>query len=101
MLISNIWIETGLVNGSLGTIKQIVYKSGGPPNLPIAVTVLFDNYRGPTLHDNTVPISPIQRNWIHNGKCCSRLQLPLGNYNSQITLDKAIIDIGFLLDLHM
>ena len=43
MLISNIWIETGLVNGSLGTIKEIVYKSGGPPDLPIAVTVLFDN----------------------------------------------------------
>ena len=33
-----------------------INQSGGPPDLPIAVTVLFDNYRGPTLYDNTVLI---------------------------------------------
>ena len=50
MLSSNLWVDMGLVNGAMGTIQAICYKTGqAPPALPVAVTVLFDHYSGPTL----------------------------------------------------
>ena len=61
MLISNLWVDKGLVNGAMGTIEAICYRSGGPPDLPVAVMVHFDHYIGPTLHDGTVPIPPFAR----------------------------------------
>ena len=43
MLTSNLWVEVGLVNGAMGTVKAICYKVGqAPPHLPIAVMVQFD-----------------------------------------------------------
>lgn len=62
MLTSNLWVQVGLVNGAMGTIEAICYRSGGPPDLPITVIVKFDRYTAPTLHDGTVPIIPIRRN---------------------------------------
>lgn len=47
MLIANLWIEVGLVNGALGMVVSICYKEGGPPALPLTVMVKFDNYTGP------------------------------------------------------
>jgi len=68
----------GLVNGAMGTVQSICYHEGGsPPNLPVAVTVLFDKYSGPTLSDGTVPIPPLCPSWVASGCQCSRLQLPL------------------------
>jgi len=92
----------GLVKGSMGTIQAICYHEGSaPPDLPVAVTVLFDSYSGPTLTDGTVPIAPIHHSWSVSGSNCSRLQLPLKLawvvtiHNTQgLTLDKATIDIG-------
>ena len=50
MLSANLWVEVGLVNGALGTVQAICYKSGqSPPALPLAVTVKLDSYAGPTL----------------------------------------------------
>ena len=64
MLSSNLWVEMGLVNGAMGTIQAICYhEDETPPNLPVAVTVLFDNYTGPTLPDVTVPIVPLRCSW--------------------------------------
>ena len=61
----------------MGTIKAICYRDGGaPPDLPVAITVLFDNYSGPTLSDGTVPIVPIRHSWSTSGNQCSHLQLP-------------------------
>ena len=38
------------MNGAMGTVVAICYRTGqAPPNLPIAVTVHFDSYTGPTL----------------------------------------------------
>ena len=54
MLTSNLWVEVGLVNGAMGIIEAICYRSGGPPDLPLAVMAKFDHYSGPTLQDGTV-----------------------------------------------
>ena len=59
MLVANLWVEAGLVNEAVGSMMSIFYQSGGPPDLPLAVMVKFDNYHGPTLPDGTVPIVPI------------------------------------------
>ena len=103
MLISNLWVEVGLVNGGIGTVKAICYQNGGPPDLPLAVMVLFDKYCGPTLHDGTVPVTPdpIRHTWSCSGVQCSRLQLPLKlawavtiHKSQGLTLDKVVIDLG-------
>ena len=67
MLTSNLWVEVGLVNGAMGSIKAMCYRNGGPPDLPLAVMVKFDHYSGPTLHDGKVPITPIRRTWSNSG----------------------------------
>ena len=102
MLTANLWVEMGLVNGAMGTVMAICYRNGeSPPALPIAVTVRFDSYRGPTLPDGTVPITPLRRTWSASGGSCSRLQLPLKlawaitiHKAQGLTLDKVVIDIG-------
>ena len=102
MLTSNLWVEMRLVNGSMGTVVAICYRSGeAPPSLPLAVTTNFDSYRGPTLADGTVPIIPLRRTWSASGAACSRLQLPLKlawaitiHKSQGLTLDKVVIDIG-------
>ena len=39
--------------------------------------VTFEKYCGPTLHDGTVPVTPIRHSWSSSGVQCSRLQIPL------------------------
>ena len=102
MLTSNLWVDTGLVNGAMGTVSAICYKRGeAPPNLPVSVMIHFDSYSGPTYPDGTVPIIPIRRSWSMFGVPCSRLQLPLKlawavtiHKAQGLTLDKVVIDIG-------
>ena len=102
MLTANLWVQEGLVNGAVRTVKAICYLSGeSPPTLPVAVTVKFDSYNGPTLSDGTVPITPMHRTWFTtNSKQCSRLQLPLKlswavtiHKSQGMTLDKVVIDL--------
>ena len=101
MLTSNLWVEMGLVNGAMGTVEAICYLRDKPPALPVAVMVWFDHYTGPTVHDGTVPITPIRHNWSSSGGQCSRLQLPLKlawvltiHKSQGLTLDKVVIDVG-------
>ncbi|XP_059064702.1 uncharacterized protein LOC131856794 [Cryptomeria japonica] len=97
MLLANLWIEVGLVNGSIGLVKNIIYEpSTKPPDLPNFIIVHFQNYKGPpwnTLHPNDIPIAPIAPS--------TRTQIPLTTawaitiHKSQgLTLDKATIDLG-------
>ena len=73
MLTSNLWVQAGLVNGAVGTVTAICYESDQhPPCLPVAVTVHFDSYAGPTLLDGSVPITPLRRTWLSTDKQCSR-----------------------------
>ena len=77
MLTSNLWIEAGLVNGAMGTVKAIAYLRGSPLNLPQVVMVKFDRYSGLMLNDGTVPIVPLKRTWLQGTTVMSRQQLPL------------------------
>ncbi|RMX50417.1 hypothetical protein pdam_00010444 [Pocillopora damicornis] len=52
MLTMNLWVSVGLCDGATGT----------PPELPIAVGVKFDDYRGHSITEtqqSCVPICPI------------------------------------------
>ena len=77
MLTSNLWVDTGLVNGTIGTVQAIYYQSRGPPDLLTAVMVSFDSYSGPTMHDGSVAIVP---------KAIVSFEASLGSNNSQGTL---------------
>ena len=76
MLTSNLWTDTGLENGAMGTVQAICYQSGGSPSLPVAVMVRIDKYWGPTLHEGSVPIVPQWHIWIQRGSACSQIQIP-------------------------
>ena len=103
MLTTNLWVQVGLVNGAMGTVVAICYDDAGesPPRLPVAVTVQFDSFSGPTLSDGSVPITPLRRTWLSTDKTCSRLQLPLKlawavtiHKCQGMTLNKAVVDLG-------
>ena len=97
MLSANLWVDMDLVNGAMETVQAICYHEGGaPPDLPMAVTVLFDKYSGPTLPDGTVPIC----SWLTSGSHCFRLQLSLKltwvvtiHKAQGLTLNKLCVDI--------
>ena len=70
-------VDMRLVNGAVGTVKAIYYQTGGPPDSPLAVMAVFDKYCGPTLHDGTVPVTPIRHALSSSDVQRSRLQIPL------------------------
>ena len=53
MLTINLWSSVGLCNGATGTVVDIIYQNNHqPPDLPLAVIVEFENYRGPVFNEN-------------------------------------------------
>ena len=105
MLTSNLWQQVGLCNGTRGTVDNILYAEGQkPPSVPIAITVDFPDYSGPSFFPNKpkcIPIPPIVHEWHDSLNTLSRQQLPLRlNYAMTIhksqgqTMTKAVIDIG-------
>ena len=103
MLTANLWTENGLVNGSLGTILDIVWEEGKDPSkdLPLAIMVDFDGYKGPFFEDTgTVPVFLATTRFRHNNHDCERTQFPLvvayaiTIHKSQgMTLEKAVLNI--------
>ena len=82
MLTMNLWLSTGLCNGSTGTVVNIIYETNHqPPLLPIAVVVKFDKYSGPltTNMPHCVPnnIPPITATVNIENTVHERQQLPL------------------------
>lgn len=52
----NLWTEGGLVNGSIGTVRAIVYDNKHePPKHPAYILVEFDSYAGPYFYDWCFP----------------------------------------------
>ena len=49
-----LWVNVSLVNGAMRTVQAICYRTGGPPDLPIAIMVRLDSYSGPTFPDSTL-----------------------------------------------
>ena len=80
----------------------ILYRSGGPSDLPIALVVRFDKYNGPTWGgERCVLIAPISRSWRTENRKMSRQQLPLKlawaitvHKSQGLTLGRAVIDPG-------
>jgi ATP-dependent DNA helicase PIF1 len=103
MLRSNLWTERGLVNGSVGTVQDIVMRPGDSitNSLPAALIIKWDKYAGPTLDGEVFPLTPVTRFWNDKGKSCSRTQFPITlawaitiHKSQGMTLDKAVADIG-------
>ncbi len=105
MLTMNLWASVGLCNGATGTIVDIIYQNNHqPPDLPIAVMVEFENYRGPGFNESQplcVPICPITVASQTEIGIHERQQLPLRlawaltiHKSQGLTLPKAWIDIG-------
>jgi hypothetical protein len=58
-LTQNLWVDHGLVNGSMGTVQELVWKEGQDPTkeLPFAIMVEFDKYTRPAFPGHSfVPI---------------------------------------------
>ena len=97
MLTANLWVQAGLVNGSLGKVIHIVYKSNEiPPTLPSFVVVEFVHYKGPfwdASNPTYVPISAITRGSYR--QIPLRMEWGLTIHKSQgMTLQNVTIDIG-------
>ena len=105
MLTMNLWSSVGLCNGATGTVIDFIFEGNHrPPDLPVAVIVQFDNYRGPSFDDTQpsyVPICPITISSESQNGFHERQQLPLRlawaltiHKSQGLTLSKAWIDIG-------
>ena len=80
MLTMNLWLSTGLCNGSTGTVVNIIYETNHqPPLLPIVVVVKFDKYSGPSMTNmpHCVPIPSITATVNIENTVHERQQLPL------------------------
>jgi len=102
MLRQNINISLGLLNGSLGTVIDIVYKKGcGPPQLPLFIIIKFDDSEGFQSLNGNVPISACTATWYKSRSKCTRVQYPLSlswactvHKSQSLTLARTEIDLG-------
>ena len=81
MLISNMWTEAGLTNGSEADIHGIIYDSQKRhPSLPVALIATFNSYIGPSFLPglgNSVPICPVTTDWHSQKMKLKRRMLPI------------------------
>ena len=102
MLRRNLWVSGGLVNGTTGTVKAIIYDEGiTPPELPLYILVDFDNYAGPCIKDNLFPVVPVTATWTYQNIKYTRKQFPLTLAHAitihkcqGLTIHRAVLDIG-------
>jgi len=106
MITNNLWCEAGIVNGSTGVVKYIVYEGENePPKLPNYIIVQLDKYNGPSClpdEPNCVPLAPLTKNGdvSENGVSLTRTQYPLRlcyaitiHKSQGMSLDKCVINL--------
>jgi ATP-dependent DNA helicase PIF1 len=107
MLTQNIWVELGLVNGTTGTVEDVVWKGHADikKDQPQALLIAVDGYNGPALYTQqdgrkVTPVFSILREWEGARGSCSRRQFPvtlafaLTVHKSQgLTLNRVVLDI--------
>ena len=86
LLTSNLNTTVGLNNGSVGTVKDIVFAAGvKPPNLPLYVWVDFgESYSGESFFDDSVD----RKGWFPLFPSTFELHLPKSNNSSNDDFDK-------------
>jgi len=110
MLTKNIWIELGLVNGAMGTVRHILWKPDtvDPKSVqPAVVFVEIDGFApaspGSIDIDGRccVPIFPVTHEFYYDGQECHRTQFPLAlayaitvHKSQGISTSKAVLDIS-------
>jgi len=116
MLTCNLPTRFGLVNGTMGTLIDIVWHPDDDPFTTLPSMLLFkpDAYDGPNMFVDTdgnavVPILPLTRDWEEGARKLSRTMFPavlayaITVHKSQgLTLDRAVLDISekdFAVDL--
>ena len=69
ILTHNLAVEQGLMNGTQGVIKEIVFRPGDHPNhedpdrrMPEAIIIDFPKYVGPAFFDTTA--HPEKKTWV-------------------------------------
>ncbi len=105
MLTSNLNTACGLTNGTVGTLKELVFaENASPSELPIAAIVDFPHYRG--THGvsvdgkQCVPICPVERRFGgHNQHFRKQLPLALAwattvHKSQGLTLDAIVLNLG-------
>jgi len=107
MLLENLWTEAGLVNGSIGTVTDLVWRPGvldPRKEPPQAVLVKFDRYTGVSISDQqpgVVPILRSTREWLKGQSVCKRSQFPLTlayavtvHKSQGVTVEQAVLNIS-------
>jgi hypothetical protein len=61
MLITNLWTEMGLVNGSMGSVHDITWDQGQDPSsfMPSLLLIKFDKYSGLDFPNYSPGIIPV------------------------------------------
>jgi hypothetical protein len=88
MLTKNLWGANGLVNGSMGTVRDIFWREGADTAVdqPYGIMVEFDGYTGPTWssvsdapgqESRWVPIFTATARFNLKGADCARTMFPL------------------------
>lgn len=80
MLTENIWVENGLVNGSMGVVRDVVWNENQDPinDMPAAIMIAVEGYDGPKFPGTThIPIFPVTRRFEYKKRDCSRTNFPL------------------------
>ena len=84
MITRNLWTLGGLVNGTMGTVHDMIWDDGVEDpfaTMPAVILVAVDNYTGPAsmvvngVH--VVPVAPAKARWEVKHEVCQRKQFPL------------------------
>jgi ATP-dependent exoDNAse (exonuclease V) alpha subunit len=118
MLTENIWTPAGLVNGTLGTVRDIAWAAGANwrEEAPNVIAVEFDSYEGPAMcpegfsidgapeginYDNVVPIFQSVCDFSKGRISCTHTQFLLTiayaitvHKSQGMTVVRAVLDIS-------